>query len=154
MTDESIESQNKESEIRTAKIRRHFDFALTDADYKRLATEYATISRQKRTLEAELEDKKAELKGAIDKLTAGINRIARLYDAEKESREVEAKVVFDFNAATVSYWHQNMLLEERAMTADERQIEMGPVLVSKPAKPSEDDQVVEGLSSYTGSEAE
>lgn len=138
MTENTTTGVKVDQNIRRAKIKKSFDFALHPLDFDRLTLEHGEITTKISDLEGELEDKKKELKGAIDKLTAEMNRLNRLFRHRKETREVESDVLFDFNSGIVSYWHRGQMLEERAMTGDERQVEMGPVLVSTGAPKAQD----------------
>ncbi len=110
--------------FRSEKIHRTFTFPLKDADYAAKGQEAANVSSELGKLEAEFKNVSQTWKGKIAEKKNELQKILTTLQAGEEERAVEATMRFNFEENKVEYIHGNVVLEERAMTEAERQVEM------------------------------
>lgn len=110
-------------------VTKEFDFDLTEADKDLKIAELGFHQAEQLKEEADFEEKKQAHKTAMLKHTNNFQRALSVLKARKETRAVQCTMVKAFNEGTVRFFFEGKLMEERPMTAEERQLEMGPMLV-------------------------
>lgn len=115
-------------EIIENEIKKIFEFNLTPADFAKKVQEISA-SRQALSKEnAEFTVRKSQNKARVDTFEAEINDNFNILEQGWEERLVDVTEVRNYIDCTVTYIFKGEKLEERAMTVDERQVEMRPVL--------------------------
>lgn len=113
--------------VEERKVHRVVEVKLQPAELGALGVEAGQLSGELSAAEDEFDGVKkthqAKIKGIQNKLDAALDKLR----TKTDPREVECKMKLDFNSNSVQVWYQDELIEERAMTAEERQMEFGEV---------------------------
>lgn len=111
---------------RVTKINQHLTCKLTTDELLTKGQQIATAARDRSKLEDEKASNAKLFKEKIDGLTGDIREIANVLNSGEETRLVECERIFDYSANTVTTIRLDTFerVSERAMSSDERQLEM------------------------------
>ena len=114
----------------STKMKRQLPCALTDTDRVRLGNELAEALGTEEELAAELAAFKTEHKSRLLPVQAKVARLSNCLRDGTEQREVECLVVRDLKAGSVKIIRTDTeeLVDERAMTDAERQVDLNDKL--------------------------
>lgn len=120
------------------KITKEFQFKLSQGDYESLGKGVGALSQEIQNLATQFEEVKDTWKAKIKAREAKRDDILNVLGAGEEKRTVEAVMEKDFEANEVRFWFEGVTIDRRAMTEQERQVEMD--LREKKQKPVSDDE--------------
>ncbi len=106
------------------KVNKEVWFDLSDAQIAEKAREAAKVSKEVGDLEAEAKDTSASYKSRISKKELEVRGLMQVINAGKESRYCFCDMEKNFERNVVQFYFEGKLVEERAMTHEERQLEM------------------------------
>jgi hypothetical protein len=116
------------------KIQKEFTFALNDKDVSKKASEAAKLVNEANKLQVQKDEMNELFKTRISDRRVRSDELLAVIHQKTEKRTVEVTMTKDFNSKLIQYWHQGQMLEERAMTPDETQMNLADANVSKRAK--------------------
>lgn len=108
------------------KTTRNLNCDLTEEEVSTYSNELARITTEQEGLEDEKKSVMSGYKDKIDRCVLDMRTLARKIQTRKEMRDVECRWTFDFSKARATLKRIDTLeiIEERAMTAEELQIEL------------------------------
>lgn len=117
---------DKERNVRIFKEKHYLEVQLTEDELKQSGKELADGIKRKNAIEAELETFKAQKKAEVTQCDGDIAKHAQLVASGKEMRMIECEVTMDFDAdkRTVARIDTGIIVNERKLTADEKQLEL------------------------------
>lgn len=113
-----------EPRLHTSKLNKEVEFKLSVADKATLLDKITEKKKELGTLEIEFAVIREDFKKRLAALEGEFAAFLKLARDGHEVRVVECEMERDFEHATVRYWHEGTMVEERAMTAEERQTEI------------------------------
>lgn len=116
------------TDIQEAKIQRVLTFLLTNDEIAERVTRAVKLRSQIAEIETEADDAKQVFKGRIAEKTGELSKLYGIEATRQEERLVNCLERRDFSLGMVQYLFDGKVMEERTMTAGERQTEMKPVL--------------------------
>jgi len=119
-----MSQQPLELEVEERKVTRLVQVELSVADHAQLHKDSCSKKAEIHDLETAFKVKQEEHKAALRGLEAELDSII---DKQSESREEECIQKTFFENNLVQVWHGDKLIEERALTAEERQMHLGPI---------------------------
>lgn len=141
--------ENAEVTIETQNIQKEVERSLTVADFANLGKEVGELSVEIQDLENQFAVVKSEHKAKLEKLEKAKDKAISAINNGKTVETVECVMVKNFDTNTVTFTYNGDVVEERAMTEDERQKELftGEVLPSddeeeEEAQPSDIEDVI------------
>jgi hypothetical protein len=96
-------------------------FTLTETEIANRGRDAADTRSELTEIMAEFEEIKQDFKGRIGAREAMLTSLLRTIKRGTEERTVECEMVKDFDRMTVQYVFNGAIMEERAMTIEERQ---------------------------------
>lgn len=114
-------------EAETRKIHRVVEVKLQPAELGALGVEAGKLSGELATAEEEFDTVKKQHSAKIKGIENQLNGVLGKLLSKTEQREAECEMKLDFNSNSVTVWHDGEMIEERAMTSEERQMELGEV---------------------------
>lgn len=118
--------QQLEVDYEERKVTRRVNVDLTVTEEAQLHRESRKILASIEELEGDFEKKKKEFNASHKELDAQL-RDAINKECDSRDEECIEKRFFEMNVVQV--WYEDKLIEERAMTPEERQMAMGPMIV-------------------------
>ena len=106
------------------KIKKEIEFELTGEEIVEKAMHLADLHGKTQEVEEELKGHKKRLGDIIKENKEEIARICRVIEHGKEIRLVDCEMEKDFDTNTITYFHNGVKIDERAMEPSERQQEM------------------------------
>lgn len=112
--------------VRIQKEKQYLEVNLTDDEAKRASKELADAIQRKNAIEDQIATFKAQKKGEITQCSGEINKNTILVVTGKEMRMVECEVTLDFDTGkrTVVRIDSGLIVDERGLTTDEKQLEL------------------------------
>lgn len=112
--------------VRVFKEKQYLEVRLTDEEIKTASKQLAEAVQRKAAIKDQLATFKAQKKGETTMCDADINKNTILVGSGKEMRMVECDVTLDFDAGkrSVARTDNGTVIEERALTSDEKQLEL------------------------------
>jgi hypothetical protein len=107
--------------IEEMQVNKTFEFVLSDADLARKAKDAAAVREDIKTIESEFDSVKARYKSRLTQATEDLHDILGEITNGKEERTVDATLRRDYDRMMISWHYEGKVLEERAMTPEERQ---------------------------------
>lgn len=114
----------KKTNPKGTKVSKPIAFDLTEKEFSEKGQEAASLSKEVRSLVGEFEGIKEDWKAKIKDREAKRDELLTVIHAKKEVRTVDTVMVKDFASKIVQYWFEGEVVEERAMTENEVQMEM------------------------------
>lgn len=111
-----------EHDVELKKTRRPITVKFTDHHVMERAREAAELSFRRAEVDAELARVKSSFKGRLDDLDQGIAECLKEVRDGTEQRIVDLEDHYDYTDGVVRTYHNSELIEDRALTAEERQI--------------------------------
>lgn len=102
-------------------LKGEFFVPLVDEDILRIGKELAAENNSLKAIVVQKKAINADLNVKIRALNETINELAQAIKEGKRKRSIEVEVVKDFDSNTVRYMYKGTSVEERAMTAEDRQ---------------------------------
>jgi len=127
-------SPTKKENPKGNKVNRIVSFPLNDEEVSKLGHKAAKLEGEIESLE---EKKKAEAKKWNDDIKSKrktVRKIAKEITSGKQDRDVECTEVKNFDTKKVEYWHEGAVVQERAMTEADKQLNMEPLPGAKGPK--------------------
>lgn len=106
------------------KVTKEFLFKLTQAEFADKGQEAAARCKEAEKLSSQFEEVKTEWKAKITAVEAKRDELLAVIHAKEEKRTVDAILVQDFEGKRIQYWFEGRVIEERAMTEAELQMEL------------------------------
>lgn len=103
------------------KIKRPYQKKLEDWEIIQKGQEIAHLHADKSEIEKELKEFSKERNKEIKEREDSIARICRVIEAGTQEVEVECDVHKNLDRQTLEYWHEGKLIDERALTEDDKQ---------------------------------
>lgn len=116
--------EKKKTTPKGTKVSKEFEFNLTRDEIHDMGVEMAKLDHGIGELDTQFDEVKKAWKAKIDAAEAKRKDISSVVHAKKQKRTVEAILVKDFEAKEIQYWFEDKIIESRAMTAAEAQVEM------------------------------
>lgn len=112
--------------VRTFKEKQYLECMLTDDEMKQASIELANACQRKVAIEDQLATFKAQKKAEITQCEGDINKNTVLVSSGKEMRMVECDVELDFDRGRrmVTRVDNGLVVQERPLTSDEKQLEL------------------------------
>lgn len=107
-------------------VKKEVLFELTESEFAERSKIMASLDEQIHQLEREAENMKKRFKAEIELLSGQRRHVSKIVKAGQEIRVVDCTEVQDVEKYLVNYWYRGKLVEQRAMTPDERQLELLP----------------------------
>lgn len=116
----------KEKNVRINKEKQYLECVLTAEELRQCARELADACQRKASIEDQLATFKAQKKAEITQCDGDINKNTVLVSSGKEMRMVECEVELDFDSGkcTVTRLDNGLIVHERPLTSDEKQLEL------------------------------
>ncbi len=120
------EKQAPPRNVRILKEKQYLEVRLSDEEIKSASKQLAEAVQRKAAIKDQLTTFKAQKKGETTMCDADINKNTILVGSGKEMRMVECDVTLDFDSGkrSVIRTDNGIVIEERAMTSDEKQLEL------------------------------
>lgn len=108
-------------DIETKKVSKDIVFKLTEAEFAKFGKEQAHLQREYFQLEADFVDVKSKWKARLSLKDEELRLVRNIILAGEEIRNVECEAHYNYSDGSVKYYFEKELVEERAMSAEERQ---------------------------------
>jgi hypothetical protein len=105
-------------------VHKDIEFPLTEKEFSTKGKEAAKLSKEVNSLEDQFDEKKKEWSTKIKDREVKRDEILSVIHAGKEIRRVEVMMEKDYNAKEIRYHFEGKVVEIRAMTKDELQMEI------------------------------
>ncbi len=115
-----------ESEHEDVEVQKSLTFKLTTQEIADKGRKAAELERETGEQESQFENVKAEWKGKINKLENEKRDLLRTIRKGEEERQVQCIMRKEYSRMVVQYLWKGIVMEERAMTLDERQLSIVP----------------------------
>jgi hypothetical protein len=114
----------KTAPLEGTKMEKEFSFELTEKETAHKGLEAAALAKECAEIERDFDRVKKEFSARIKDRESRRDELLTVIDEQKELRTVEVLMTKDFNSKLVQFWFKNKVLEERAMTQQELQMEL------------------------------
>lgn len=119
-----MNQQALEIDMKERKVTRTINVKLSPTEKAQVMDDYNSIRDEMDKAELDFACQKETHKAALTELEASAEK-TRLRAKNGDARDVECMEKSFFGTNIVQVWHEDTMLEERAMTAQERQMEIG-----------------------------
>lgn len=123
-TTKTTKANTVQANIKEQEISKKLTFELTQEEIANKGRDAAKLSKELFELELDFDDVKKAWKARISAKSQELSKTLKVIDAGTEDREVVCTCRKDYDSLTVQYIYGGKLMEERAMSIEERQLEL------------------------------
>jgi hypothetical protein len=120
------EKEPAQRNVQVFKEKQYLECMLSDDELKQASRELADACQRKTSIEDQLATFKAQKKAEITQCDGEINKNTVLVSSGKEMRMVECEATLDFDSGkrTVVRLDSGVIVQERPLSTDEKQLEL------------------------------